>query len=314
MNRVILLLSLGFVYCAGSVGWQSLAGMHAPMYAAASVEVHRRGYTGDAICTSCHQKEGQSYAATAHHLTSQFPKDDSVTGFRDAESNLLMIVDPANANIEKPGLYFNMERRGSAFYETATTGWPGHLSSQSARIDIVIGSGKRGLTYLSWRGDELFELPVTYWVDGKQWINSPGFRDGEANFTRSIFPRCLECHAAYIKSPSDDPSSNRYNKSTLKVGIGCETCHGPGAQHVALRRVANRAAGQNGQSILNPAHFSRDRQVDLCGFCHNGIRRQGIAPPFKLAMFPASLWMTTLSRTQAKLWSFRMSMEIRSDC
>jgi hypothetical protein len=280
MNRAILLLSLGFVYCAGSVGWQSLAGMHAPMYAAASVEVHRRGYTGDAICTSCHQKEGQSYAATAHHLTSQFPKDDFVTGFRDAESNLLMIVDPANANIEKPGLYFNMERRGSAFYETATTGWPGHLSSQSARIDIVIGSGKRGLTYLSWRGDELFQLPVTYWVDGKQWINSPGFRDGEANFTRPIFPRCLECHAAYIKSLSDDPSSNRYNKSTLKVGIGCETCHGPGAQHVALRRVPNRAAGQNGQSILNPAHFSRDRQVDLCGFCHNGIRRQGIAPPF----------------------------------
>jgi hypothetical protein len=280
MKRAILLLLLGLTYCAGGVTRQFLAGPHASMQAAASGEVHRRGYTGNEVCTSCHRKESQGYAATAHHLTSQFPTDDSVTGFHDAGSNLLMIADPANANAEKAGLYFNMERRGSEFYETATTGWLGHLSSQSARIDIVIGSGRRGLTYLSWRGDQLFELPVTYWADGKRWINSPGYRDGEANFTRPIFPRCLECHAAFIKPLSGDPSSNRYDKSTLEAGIGCETCHGPGARHAALWRGRSGAAGQSDQSILSPAHFSRDRQVDLCGFCHNGIRELGIAPPF----------------------------------
>jgi hypothetical protein len=31
---------------------------------------------------------------------------------------------------------------------------------------------------------------------------------------------------------------------------------------------------------LNPAKFSRDRQVDLCALCHNGIRREEFAPAF----------------------------------
>lgn len=281
MNRAIILLLLGFMYCAGSFRTEPLAGTHASMQVAARAVVHRRpGYTGDAVCTSCHQAEGQEYADTAHHSTSQLPVNDSVTGFRNAGSNILMIADPANATAEKPSLYFKMERRGSRYYETAISGWPGHLSSQSARIDIVIGSGVRGLTYLSWRGDELFELPVTYWEDGKQWINSPGYKDGEADFTRPIFPRCLECHATYIKPLSDDPLSNRYDKTTLETGIECETCHGPGAKHVALERRRNRVAGQNDQSILNPAHFSRDRQVDLCALCHNGLRQQVLAPSF----------------------------------
>jgi hypothetical protein len=32
--------------------------------------------------------------------------------------------------------------------------------------------------------------------------------------------------------------------------------------------------------ILNPAKFSRDRQVDLCAECHNGIQREALAPAF----------------------------------
>ncbi|WP_348262912.1 cytochrome c3 family protein [Telmatobacter sp. DSM 110680] len=32
--------------------------------------------------------------------------------------------------------------------------------------------------------------------------------------------------------------------------------------------------------ILNPAKFSRDRQVDLCAECHNGIQRVGLKPSF----------------------------------
>jgi len=39
-------------------------------------------------------------------------------------------------------------------------------------MDIVIGSGVRGQSYLYWHGDQLYELPVSYWSDGSRWINS----------------------------------------------------------------------------------------------------------------------------------------------
>ena len=155
------------------------------------------------------------------------------------------------------------------------------MQSRSERIDIVIGSGVRGQSYLYWHGDELYELPVSYWSDGKQWINSPNFRNGPPNFSRGVTPRCLECHITYIEPRSSNPATNRYVKESLVTGISCQTCHGPGAGHAALHRSpASASAIQKGSSILNPAKFSRDRQVDMCALCHNGAQQEQLAPAF----------------------------------
>ncbi len=45
-------------------------------------------------------------------------------------------------------------------------------------------------------------------------------------------------------------------------------------------RWSEAKASAGGEAILNPAKFSRDRQVDLCALCHNGIRREEFAPAF----------------------------------
>lgn len=174
-----------------------------------------------------------------------------------------------------------MEAKDGGLFETAETGWGKDLLTRSERIDVVTGSGKRGQTYLYWQGDQLFELPVSYWAVGHRWINSPGYVDGTADFSRPINPGCLECHATFIRALSIDAFTNRYDRSTLVVGISCETCHGPGADHVAsYSRNANVASAVGAHAILNPASFSRDRQVDACAVCHNGIQREQLAPAF----------------------------------
>ncbi len=70
---------------------------------------------------------------------------------------------------------------------------PPQQKTRTERIDIVTGSGIKGQTYLYWKGDQLFQLPVSYWTDLKRWITSPGYTEGVANFDRPIVPRCLEC-------------------------------------------------------------------------------------------------------------------------
>ena len=101
------------------------------------------------------------------------------------------------------------------------------------------------------------------------------------NFFRAVTPRCLECHATYIEARSLDPLTNQYDKASLVLGIFCERCHGPGAGHIALHQAKMSArAGPRGDTILNPAKFSRDRQVDLCALCHNGIRSEELVPAF----------------------------------
>jgi hypothetical protein len=238
---------------------------------------NRVGYVGDTACVDCHKQVSQSYQNTPHRLTSQIPTSRTVLGsFRKGE-NSLTIVDSAQSS--EPALHFVMETRDGGFYETALTGWDSDVHQRSERVDLVTGSGVRGQTYLYWEGNRLFELPVSYWTDGHRWINSPGYVDGTADFSRTINPACMECHATYIRALSSDPNTNRYDRFSLIPGISCESCHGPGAAHVQNETKHQTKRGEP-SGILNPSGFPRDRQVDLCAECHNGIAREPLAPAF----------------------------------
>jgi hypothetical protein len=239
----------------------------------------RAKYAGDAACLSCHSEQGLSYVHTAHHLTSRPGNKGAVLGSFQEGPNMMMIADPATAE-QSPGLYFKMEAKNDGYYQTAVTGWPGLLQTRSERMDVVIGSGVRGQSYLYWHDDQLYELPVSYWTDGGRWINSPGYRNGSVDFSRPVDARCMECHATFIQARSTDLMANSFDKESLVMGISCENCHGPGADHAALHQKKSPAGGSAGEMILNPAKFSRDRRVDLCALCHNGIRQKETAPAF----------------------------------
>jgi Cytochrome c554 and c-prime/Tetratricopeptide repeat len=237
-------------------------------------------YAGDSACLSCHHELSNSYLHTSHHLTSQLPDEHSILGSFIEGSNTLMIHQATPTDAE-PGLSFQMTKKGDGDYETATMGSAPHVQTESERIDLVIGSGARGQSYLYWQGDSLYELPVSYWSAGRRWINSPGYADGTADFSRAVHPRCLECHLAYIKPVTADPRINRYDRQSMVTGISCETCHGPGVDHISRMRSGSAGSWKTlGSAIINPAGFSRDRQVDLCALCHNGVRSKEVAPAF----------------------------------
>jgi hypothetical protein len=120
----------------------------------------------------------------------------------------------------------------------------------SERFDIVIGSGCKGQSYLYWRDDRLFQLRISYWTELDNWVNSPGYRDGVANFSRPITPRCLECHATFFGSRADT-ALNRYDPSNFVLSISCERWHGPGREHGERRR--SWASRLRRAAIVNPA-------------------------------------------------------------
>ena len=226
-------------------------------------------YVGDDKCLSCHADK-QSYLQTAHHLTSNLPTQQSIKGSFKPGQNILKTT---NADLS-----YGMEATATGFTETAVIGRPPNAITHTEKIDFVIGSGRKGQTYLYWKGDRLFELPVSYWTELNSWVDSPGYRDDFPNFERPVPPRCLECHASYFVSLSSPASSNAYQKTGFVLGISCERCHGPAREHVA-RHEPGRSAS-TGEAIVNPAKLSRDRQVDICAMCHAGIGVTPLAPAF----------------------------------
>ena len=218
-----------------------------------------------APCRTCHQETVASFVQTAHYHTSAEATARSVKARFSAGHNRLAT--------RAPGIYYTMERRGAAFFETGVD--TSHNWSRTERIDLVIGSGRRGQTYLYWRSGLLFELPVSYLTGPSEWINSPGYRDGEIDFGRLIVPRCLECHTTSFP-PAADARVLRYSRAYV-LGITCEKCHGDGRRHAQYH--AAHPADSVGRYIINPAAFVRDRKVDNCALCHSG-ERDPKRPPF----------------------------------
>ncbi len=229
---------------------------------AATLPTARNSYVGDTACQSCHAAETTLYQTNSHHLASRPADAHSIAGSFTPGSNLFTTSNPA--------LTFKMTSGPDGFHQTAVDQIaPGKSIEQSQRFDIVVGAAIKSQTYLYWKAGELFELPVSYWTRTGQWINSPGYQDGNIRFDRIIVPRCLECHASSFESLP--PPANKYAPASLVLGITCEKCHGPGAQHVALYTANPTLKSGTAKAIVNPATLPRNRQIDTCALCHAGL-------------------------------------------
>lgn len=231
----------------------------------------RAHHVDEATCAKCHEGHAASYFHSAHALTSSRPTPATVKGRFDAEGNRMTTIDP--------NVSFLMERLKDDFFQTALVTTPARTLQRKERIDVVVGSGRKGQTYLFWDADRLFELPVSTWTATGEWMNSPGYPDGSANFDRGASDRCLECHATSFESLS--PPRNRFARDSLRLGISCQKCHGPASRHVA-RFEQNPRANGGPTDIVNPAKLPRERQMDLCALCHAGVGKS-LTPPLSFA-------------------------------
>jgi Cytochrome c554 and c-prime len=100
-------------------------------------------------------------------------------------------------------------------------------------MDIVVGSGKKGQTYLYWKENLLYQLPISYYVPTKSWCNSPGYPAGVPHFSRLIGVRCLECHSSRVAYEDAGNNVNYIDRKSIEYGVDCERCHGASANHVA---------------------------------------------------------------------------------
>lgn len=140
------------------------------------------------------------------------------------------------------------------------------------KIDYIIGSGQHTNSHLFEEGGYFYQAPITFYTQKGQWDLAPGFEEGmNTRFSRIIEMECMSCHNGFPEF--DDKSLHRF--PSVKEGIDCERCHGPGEIHVRERLAGIPIDTSKGPdySIVNPRRLSVDLQNSLCQRCH----LQGIA-------------------------------------
>lgn len=253
-------------------------------------------YLGSASCARCHDAEHTQWKNSLHIKMTKPVAEATVLGdFRDGTR----FADHDRS-------YTLGTKDGKPFVSVSFGGSPAETFS----VDYTLGA-KRYQGYLSTLPDgRIYVLPVFWHVADKRWLDWKEITpipDGAHDIRQIWNSNCFNCHATNIVQGYDVPGK-RYQSTWTEMGIGCEACHGPGRQHVALmdaweKDPASRPkydpSSKNRQltetfKILTTRSAAPRRVYDSCAYCHGnktnvfvgfkaGDRYEDFALPFLIS-------------------------------
>jgi predicted CXXCH cytochrome family protein len=276
-------------------------------------DLHGTGYVGSGACRGCHGEHHTSWHRTFHRSMTAEATPEDVKG------------DFSGATLQQGTVTARMARDARGGYQMTFTS-PG-APPRTVEVVRTVGS-RRYQQYLARDGDTYWRLPVAWHVEEQRWFPMTGaflFSDpsgdavdapvgrpvfGGGDFDRHVTrwnDNCVFCHNV-APDPARDPGSGRFATTVAELGVACEACHGPGAEHVTrnanpLRRWMLQSGGAADPTIVNPSRLTPARAADLCGRCHGQRIADQIAPllehgdPFvpgdDLALESSPLWRDT---------------------
>ncbi len=123
-------------------------------------------------------------------------------------------------------------------------------------------------------------LPVAYDVHKQTWYDTTasGVRhfpdrsqlDEALPWTDRLFTfntTCFDCHVSQLAT-NYDLATDTYHTTWREAGISCESCHGPGGEHIAAMEAGVQGHTSKDIKIIRTLEFSHQRMNDMCATCH----------------------------------------------
>lgn len=270
----------GLVAVAALVGWTAVTARRPPVIEAEvanrPARVSAGGYVSSDTCRECHPREHGTWHASFHRTMTQVASADTI----------LAPID--GSPIEIGGARYELRRRGHdvavVMPDPAFRGRPADAPRVERRLVMTTGSHHEQ-DYWFATGDDraVAHLPIVYRIAERRWLPNgatflqPSPRpDAPLGTDHGGWNRnCIQCHATAGRPRF---GADGVRTEVGELGIACEACHGPAAEHVAAnrdprRRYAFHRARQSNDdtpdpTIVNPRRLSPERASEVCGQCH----------------------------------------------
>ena len=269
------------------------------------------GFVGSQHCIGCHGGVYASYEKTAHARGLRTAGRPAVSGKAVAADS-----DGDGKDDFKEGLDLATTPAFAAYGAAApklsyVKGNPGtwRVSIAGVAYDVVqVYGGSLREDYLvktAQIGGSLYPAPMEWDVKNRAWLpletgtwyagtsplfNSAGAAAAGIDKALSAERRCIGCHTAGFTT-GFDTIAGEWRGGYTELGVGCESCHGPGREHVA--------SGGDKSKILDPRDLLDDtasgakRADDTCARCHSqGTGGSAAGAPSPLL----TPWSTVLNR------------------
>ncbi|MCU0718464.1 MAG: hypothetical protein MUC83_02075 [Pirellula sp.] len=168
------------------------------------------------------------------------------------------------------------------------------IYEQPHKMDYVIGSGQRAKAYIRQVGERLYVSPLNWYQRDDIWALAPGYRlDDIRRFQRRVDESCLGCHSGFLNVLPD--GEDRFASPPFhERSIGCERCHGEGANHVVYQS-SDDSSKPTKDSIVNPSKLTIEQREAVCYQCHLEARARVLRPgkkhlDFRPGMMLSDVW------------------------
>jgi len=236
----------------------------------------REEFVGSAACASCHQAESTAYVGSHHEKA-------------------LVVPSPELTKSHFDGTHFTSPLGGTTKFTVrdgapaVTTPVPG---GKSGTFPIRYTSGVWPLEQyvVATERGKLQSLGVVWdsrtpVEGGRKWFHvygSPGIAPSDTLFFTASAQNwnhiCADCHSTRLERRYD-PAADSFDTRWAELSVGCEACHGPGAEHVRTAQAGKAAPFAarlkpsepwSPSATGSPTPRTQDGvEVEVCAPCHS---------------------------------------------
>ena len=243
-------------------------------------------WVGTTECASCHVDEAQAWIGSHHDLAMQDATEETVLG------------DFGEAAFTNFGDFTIFSRRGDAFV-IQTEGPDGDVAD--FEVAYVFGVDPLQQYLIELDGGRLQAFTVAWDTrpaeeGGQRWFHlypdeqiSAGDRLHWTGPSMNWNYMCAECHTTALQR-NFELATLTYETTWSEMDVSCESCHGPGSQHLALVEsgvtrsspiglglnpgLTDRTGGgwviEDGEAIAHrTVSLAGSGQVETCAHCHS---------------------------------------------
>lgn len=246
----------------------------------------RDAFVGSATCAPCHRAQSEAYFASHHANALTTPTPELVAARFDG-----------GRFTTKQGGTTTFTRRASE--PVVTTPGP-NTKSETLPVAYVAGVWPLQQFVVATERGKLQTLGVAWDArtpaeGGARWFHVYGpngiapqdplfFTSAAQNWNHM----CADCHSTLVERRYD-PAADRFDTRWAELAVGCEACHGPGAEHVRTAEAGGPPAPfparltpsdpWSPSATGNPIPRQRDRiEIEICAPCHS--RREPLREGF----------------------------------
>lgn len=221
--------------------------------------IQQSHFVGSASCKECHTSEYEAWKQSDHYKSMQLANEQTVLGNFN------------NAVFKSKGFTNTMFKSDSSFYMVLENreGKPdtfkveytfGYDPLQQYLIEFP--KGRLQSTHVAWDNLEKkwFDLYPDLEIDHSEWLHWTG---GSQTWNSM----CADCHSTNLQQNYSE-ANDSYRTTWDEINVSCESCHGPGSEHVRLSRMYPDSNKVYGTAYLG-ANSTQAEQMQFCARCHS---------------------------------------------